>query len=83
MTDKKSMLQLFSINFNYSGWSDDLSTGYILPLNAWTQIVGLYDGSAAIIYVNRVLRASSSKPSWNTLLTGNLTLRQKNKEGTT
>ncbi|HMY65176.1 MAG TPA: putative Ig domain-containing protein [Leptospiraceae bacterium] len=48
-----------------TGYNDDLSANYTVPLNAWTHICGVYDGTTASLYIDGKLFSSGAK-SYNT-----------------
>lgn len=44
-----------------TGYGDDLAANYTIPLNAWTHICGVYDGTTASLYVNGRILTSGAK----------------------
>lgn len=48
-----------------TGHNDDLAANYTVPLNAWTHICGVYDGTTASLYIDGKLFSSGAK-SYNT-----------------
>ena len=56
------------------GWNDDLVLTGALPLNEWSHIVTTYSGTTATIYLNGTELGHGTRASWNTVLSGNLSV---------
>lgn len=51
--------------YYFAGYSSDISASGV-PLDTWFNIVGVYTGTTALLYINGVLRAGPTTLSWNT-----------------
>ena len=52
-------------NYYFGGYGNDINASGV-PLDTWFNMVGVYDGSAASMYVNGILVSGPTAKSWNT-----------------
>ena len=63
-TSQVQMLGIYASTYYYAGWGDDLTGG--TPVNGkWFNMVGVYDGTTAYLYINGIL-ISSGAHNWST-----------------
>lgn len=52
--------------FFFGGYGDDVAISGV-PLNTWFNMVGVFDGANASLYINGVLESGPTAKSWSTL----------------
>lgn len=59
-------LGTFDSNFYFGAFGDDLTAPNV-PLNTWFNIVGVYNGTNAFLYINGSLVSGPTAKTWNTV----------------
>jgi hypothetical protein len=63
--------------YYFGGYGDDITASGV-PLNTWFNIVGVYTGTNALMYINGVLVAGPTAKTWNTTANTSQIGRQTN-----
>jgi hypothetical protein len=63
--------------YYYGGYGDDITASGV-TINTWFNMVGVYNGSTASIYVNGALVSGPTAKSWNTIANVSAVARQTN-----
>jgi hypothetical protein len=65
-TPRARFLGIQNSTFLFGGYGDDVTFSGV-PLNTWFNMVGVFDGANASLYINGVLEAGPTAKSWSTL----------------
>jgi hypothetical protein len=70
-------LGINSSTYLFGGYGDDINASGV-PLNTWFNMVGVYDGTNAFLYINGNLVSGPTAKSWNTIANNAQLGRQTN-----
>lgn len=76
-TGQSRFLGVTGSTYYFGGYGDDI-TATTVPLNTWFNIVGVYNGTTASMYVNGQLVSGPTAKTWNTIAGNSQIGRQTN-----
>jgi hypothetical protein len=68
---------IFNTTYYFGGYGNDITASGV-PLNTWFNMVGVYDGTNASMYINGVLVSGPTAKTWNTVASNSQVGRQTN-----
>jgi len=76
-TSQARFLGINGTTYYFGGYGNDITASGV-PVNTWINMVGVYDGTNASMYVNGVLVSGPTAKSWNTVANNAQVGRQTN-----
>ena len=76
-TNQSRFLGINGTTYYFGGYANDIIASGV-PVNTWINMVGVYDGTNASMYINGILVSGPTAKSWNTVASNAQLGRQTN-----